>query len=414
MQFVQGLLGMVTFCAAAWLISENRRAVSLRIVLVGLALQFVLASALLNLAIIHDGFMLLNEAILALQQATESGTRFVFGFLGGGDPPFEETHAGASFVLAFRALPLILVISALSSLLFFWGVLPLIVRGFAWLLERSMNIGGALGLGAAANIFVGMVEAPLLVRPYLAHITRAELFALMTCGMATVAGTVMVLYATILGPVLPGAMGHILTASIISAPAAIMIARLMVPETEPETEGRLTLPHEASSAMDAVTRGTIAGLRLLAHIAAMLVVFVALVSLANQVLGLFPDVAGEPLTFQRLLGWVMAPVAWLMGIPWAEAQPAGALLGTKVVLNEMLAYLELAELPADALSDRSRLVLTYALCGFANLGSLGIMLGGMTAMVPERRAEIVSLGPKSILSGVLATCLTGAVVGLLY
>ncbi len=414
MLFIQGVLGLVAFCAAAWLISENRRAVSLRIVFVGLALQFGLAFALLNVAIIHDAFMLLNEAILALQQATESGTRFVFGFLGGGDPPFEETHAGASFVLAFRALPLILVISALSSLLFFWGVLPLIVRGFAWLLERSMNIGGALGLGAAANIFVGMVEAPLLVRPYLAHITRAELFALMTCGMATVAGTVMVLYAAILGPVLPGAMGHILTASIISAPAAITIARLMVPETETETEGRLSLPHEASSAMDAVTQGIIAALRLLAHIAAMLVVFVALVSLANQVLGLFPDVAGEPLTFQRLLGWIMAPVAWLMGIPWSEAQPAGALLGTKVVLNEMLAYLELAGLPADALSDRSRLVLTYALCGFANLGSLGIMLGGMTAMAPERRAEIVSLGPKSILSGVLATCLTGTVVGLLY
>lgn len=414
MLVVQGILGLAAFCVVAWLISENRRAVSLRIVVVGLALQGILAFLLLNLAIVQDAFMLLNQAILALQQATESGTRFVFGFLGGGDPPFEETHAGASFVLAFRALPLILVISALSSLLFFWGVLPLVVRGFARLLERSMNIGGALGLGAAANIFVGMVEAPLLVRPYLAHMTRAELFALMTCGMATVAGTVMVLYATILGPVLPDAMGQILTASIISAPAAIMVARLMVPETGPETEGGLALPHEVSSAMDAVTQGTIGGLRLLAHIVAMLVVFVALVSLANQGLGLLPDVAGEPLTFQRLLGWLMAPVAWLMGIPWSEAQPAGALLGIKVVLNEMLAYMELAELPADVLSPRSRLVLTYALCGFANLGSLGIMLGGLTAMAPERRAEIVSLGPKSIVSGVLATCLTGTVVGLLY
>ncbi|MDJ0873576.1 MAG: nucleoside transporter C-terminal domain-containing protein, partial [Gammaproteobacteria bacterium] len=413
MLHIQAVLGLVAFSAIAWLMSENRRAVSLRIVLVGLGLQGGVAFLLLNLDIVQEAFLLLNQAILGLQQATEAGTTFVFGFLGGGEPPFQESQAGASFVLAFRSLPLILVISALSSLLFYWRVLPLVVRGFAWLLERSMNVGGAVGLGAAANIFVGMVEAPLLVRPYLARMTRAELFALMTCGMATVAGTVMVLYATILATVLPDAMGHILTASIISAPAAIMIARLMVPETERETEGGIELPHEASSAMDAVTQGTVGGLRLLAHIVAMLVVFVALVSLANLLLGLLPNVVGEPLTFQRLLGWIMAPVAWLMGIPWSEAHLAGALLGTKVVLNEMLAYLDLAGLPTEALSPRSRLVLTYALCGFANLGSLGIMLGGMTAMAPERRAEIVALGPKSVVAGVLATCLTGAVVGLL-
>ncbi len=327
MLHIQAVLGLVAFSAIAWLMSENRRAVSLRIVLVGLGLQGGVAFLLLNLDIVQEAFLLLNQAILGLQQATEAGTTFVFGFLVGGEPPFQESQAGASFVLAFRSLPLILVISALSSLLFYWRVLPLVVRGFAWLLERSMNVGGAVGLGAAANIFVGMVEAPLLVRPYLARMTRAELFALMTCGMATVAGTVMVLYATILATVLPDAMGHILTASIISAPAAIMIARLMVPETERETEGGLELPHEASSAMDADTQGTVGGLRLLAHIVAMLVVFVALVSLANLLLGLLPNVVGEPLTFQRLLGWIMAPVAWLMGIPWSEAQAAGALLG---------------------------------------------------------------------------------------
>jgi CNT family concentrative nucleoside transporter len=235
----------------------------------------------------------------------------------------------------------------------------------------------------------------------------------MTCGMATVAGTVMVLYASVLGPVLPDAMGHILTASIISAPAGLMLARLMVPETEPETEGSLELPHEVNSSMEAVTQGTIGGLRLLAYIVAMLVVFVALVSIANQALGLLPAAGGEPLTLQRLLGWLMAPVAWLMGIPWAEAHTAGSLLGTKTVLNELLAYLQMSELPQDTLSPRSRLILTYALCGFANLGSLGIMLGGMTAMAPERRTEIVSLGPKTIVSGTLATCMTGTVVGLL-
>jgi len=413
MTYLQGLLGLCCFCALAWVVSEDRRAVRPVVVLIGLALQFGLALLLLKLPVFRQLFLILNDAILALQSATEAGTGFVFGFLGGGELPFEETYAGASFVLAFRALPLILVVSALSSLLFYWRVLPLVVRGFAWMLERSMNIGGALGLGAAANIFVGMVEAPLLIRPYLARMTRAELFAVMTCGMATIAGTVMVLYASVLSDMLPDAMGHVLSASIISAPAAIMIARLMVPETQPETEGSLTLPHEANSSMEAVTQGTVAGLRLLAYIVAMLVVFVALVSLANQLLGLLPSVGGEALSLQRVLGWLMAPVAWLMGIPWGESHTAGSLLGTKTVLNELLAYLRMAELSPDTLSERSRLIMTYALCGFANLGSLGIMLGGMTAMAPERRSEIVGLGPKSILSGTLATSLTGAVVGLL-
>ncbi len=316
-------------------------------------------------------------------------------------------------MLAFRALPLILLVSALSSLLFYWRILPLVVRGFSWLLERSMNVGGALGFGAAANVFVGMIEAPLLIRPYLARMTRAELFAVMTCGMATIAGTVMVLYASVLSGVLPDAMGHILTASIISAPAAIMVARLLVPETQPETEGRVMIDQEANSSMEAVTRGTISGLRLLAYIVAMLIVFVALVSLVNEILEFLPEVNDAPLSLERLLGWLMAPVAWLMGIPWAESVAAGSLLGTKTVLNELLAYLQLAALPEDTLSQRSQLILIYALCGFANLGSLGIMLGGMTVMAPERRREVVALGPKSILSGSIATCLTGTVVGLL-
>jgi CNT family concentrative nucleoside transporter len=413
MNYLQGLLGLVAFCTIAWLASENRRAARPAVVLIGLALQFVLALLLLRLPMFRQLFQVLNDAMLALQSATQAGTRFVFGYLAGGAQPFEEANPAANFVLAFRILPLILVVSALSSLLFYWRVLPFIVRGFAWLLERSMNVGGALGLAAAANIFVGMVEAPLLIRPYLMRMTRAELFAVMTCGMATIAGTVMVLYASVLNDVLPDALGHILTASIISAPAAIMIARLMVPETAPETEGGLLLPHEANSSMEAVTQGTIAGLRLLAYIAAMLLVFVAIVDLANELLTLLPEVADKPLSLERLLGWLMAPVAWLMGIPWTESQTAGSLLGTKTVLNELLAYLQMAELSPDALSKRSRLILSYALCGFANLGSLGILLGGMTAMAPARRAEIVGLGLKCIVSGTVATCLTGTVVGLL-
>ncbi len=413
MSHLQGLLGLIAFCAIAWLFSENRRAVRPSVAVIGLGLQFGLALLLLKLPLFRQFFLALNDVILALQVATEAGTRFVFGYLSGGTQPFQETHAEASFVLAFRALPLILLVSALSSLLFYWRILPLVVRAFSWVLERSMNVGGALGFGAAANVFVGMVEAPLLIRPYLARMTRAELFAVMTCGMATIAGTVMVLYASVLSGVLPDAMGHILTASIISAPAAIMVARMLVPETQPDTEGRVTIAQEANSSMEAVTRGTIGGLRLLANIVAMLVVFVALVSLVNQILGFLPEVADAPLSLERLLGWLMAPVAWLMGIPWGESAAAGSLLGTKTVLNELLAYLQLAALPEDTLSQRSQLILTYALCGFANLGSLGIMLGGMTVMAPMRRSEVVALGPKSILSGTIATCLTGTVVGLL-
>jgi len=408
----QAILGLICFCGIAWLFSENRGAVRFSTLSIGLLLQFLLAVLMLKLPPFQAFFLLLNQAIMALETATRAGTSFVFGFLGGGELPFQETHASASFVLAFRALPLVLVISALSSLLFYWRVLPLVVRGFAWFLQRTMQIGGALGLATAANVFVGMIEAPLLIRPYLARLTRAELFAVMTCGMATIAGTVMVLYASFLNTVLPDALGHILTASLISAPAALLMAHLLVPETESSTSGELAILQEAHSSMEAITQGSLSGLRLLANIVAMLLVFVALVSLVNQLLGLLPALSGEAISLQRVLGWVMAPVAWLVGIPWQEAATAGQLLGIKTVLNELLAYLSLAKLPESTLSPNSRLILVYALCGFANFGSLGIMLGGLTAMAPERRAEIVELGLKSILAGTLATCMTGAVVGL--
>jgi len=317
-------------------------------------------------------------------------------------------------VFAFRALPLILVVSALSSLLFYWRVLPIVVKAFSKLLEKTMGIGGAVGLGAAANVFVGMVEAPLLVRPYLAQMSRCELFITMSCGMAGIAGTVMVLYASILGPVVPDAMGHILIASIISAPAAIVVSVLMVPPERAMTSGDLAPAQAARSSMDAVTQGTIEGIHLLINIAAMLVVLVALVHLANQILGLLPEVGGgKALTLQGALGWLMAPVVWLVGVPWSEAHTAGALMGTKTVLNEFVAYLDMAKLADADLATRSRILMTYALCGFANLGSLGILIGGMGAMVPERRSEIIGLGAKSVVAGTLATCLTGATVGTL-
>jgi len=413
MEQYQGIVGLFVLIGIAWSCCENRKAIQWRHVAAGLALQAVLAVLLVRLPVSQSVFIWLNRAVLALEQATTAGTTLVFGYLGGGLLPFPEPFSGSAYILAFRALPLVLVVSALSSLLFYWKILPLIVKAGSWLLERTLGVGGALGVSAAANVFVGMVEAPLMIRPYLQQMSRGELFAVMTCGMSTIAGTVLVLYASILNPVLPDALGHILTASLISAPAALSIALLMVPHSGEMTSGRIDPPVTASSAMDAVVQGTVQGLKLLLNIVAMLVVLIALVSLVNIFLGVLPEVAGAPLTLQRLLGWGFAPLSWTLGVPWHEAVIAGSLLGTKTILNELVAYLNLASLDPAELSLRSRLIMTYSLCGFANLGSLGIMLGGIGVMVPERREEIVSLGFKSIIGGTLATCMTGAVVGLL-
>jgi CNT family concentrative nucleoside transporter len=308
----------------------------------------------------------------------------------------------SAFILAFRALPLVLVISALSALLFYWRVLPALVRAISFLLEKTMRVGGVVGLSAAANVFVGMVEAPLFVRPYLARVSRGELFAIMAGGMASIAGTVLFLYGSILGRVQPDAVAHLLIASILSAPAALVVSFVMVPPAV-TTGGDLMLKSEATGSIDALTRGTLEGAQLLLNIVAMLIVFVALVALVNLVIA--------PYTLQGALGWALAPLAWLAGIPWDESRAAGSLLGTKTIINELVAYLDLAQM--TDLSARSRLLMTYALCGFANLGSLGIMIGGLGTMSPERRAEVVSLGTKSIVAGTLATCLTAATVALI-
>ena len=411
---LQSAFGFVAILFLAWLASENRRVVAWRTVIAGIVLQIVFAAALLKLAIFKQFFLALNDALRALETATQAGTAFVFGYLGGAPLPFAETGPGSSFTLAFRALPIILVISALSSLLFYWRVLPWIVHAISRVLEKTMGVGGAVGLSTAANIFVGMVEAPLFIRPYLAQLSRGELFIVMTCGMAGIAGTVMVIYASILGPVIPDALGHILIASIISAPAAIVISVLMVPATGAPTSGQLAPAQQASSSMDAITKGTLDGLQLLLNIVALLVVLVALVSLANVMLEALPALDGRPITLQRVLGVLLAPLAWLVGVPWSEAPAAGALLGTKTILNEFIAYLDLAHLPDGTLSLRSRMLMTYALCGFANFGSLGILIGGLATMAPQRRDEVVALGLKSIVAGTLATCMTGAVVGMFW
>ncbi len=409
----QGLSGVIVLIGFAWLISENRSQVRMKTIFTGLLLQFIFAFLMLKIPIMRDVFHFLDRAVLSLEAATAAGTSFVFGYLGGANLPFDEKIKGSSYVLALRGLPLVLVISALSSLLFYWRILPVMVKAFSIVLRKTMNIGGAVGLGAAANVFLGMIEAPLFVRPYLKQMTRSELFITMTCGMAGIAGTVMVLYASILKNVLPDALGHILIASIITIPAAVMLSQIIIPETKPLTEGELTAPQIATSSMDAITKGTAEGIHLLINIIAMLIVLIALVHLCNQFIGLLPDISGSPVTLQRILGWIMSPVVWLIGIPWKEAQAAGALMGTKTILNEFIAYIDMSNLPEGVLSPKSRLIMTYALCGFANFGSLGIMIGGMGTMVPERRDEIVGLGLKSIIAGTLSTCMAGAIVGLL-
>ena len=414
MQHLQSALGIVALLAFAFAISENHRAVSWKHAVIGLAVTFATAALLLKVPGVSAAFAVINDAVGAIASATKAGTSFVFGYLGGAPLPYDLKTPGADFILALQALPVVLVMSVLTTLLFYWRILPPIVRGFAWLLERTLGVGGAVGLSTAANIFLGMVEAPLFIRPYLASLSRSELFIVMTGGMAGIAGTVLVLYATILAPVIPEAAGHFVIASVLGAPAAILISLMMVPPTgEKRTEALLDTGPLATSTMDAIVRGTAAGLELLLSICAMLIVLVALVHLANAIIGLLPDMGGAPITLQRLLGFSMAPVCWLMGIPWDQAPIAGALMGMKTILNEFIAYVELSKLPPGALDPRSRLIILYAMCGFANFGSLGIMIAGLSTMAPERRDDIVSLGLKSIVSGTLATCLMGAIVGVL-
>jgi CNT family concentrative nucleoside transporter len=407
---LQSALGLLALCLLAWALGGFRRGVSWRVVVAGLGLQFMLALLLLHIPGMRSAFAALGTGVNALAEATKAGTSLVFGYLGGAPLPFDETRPGASFVLFFQALPLVLVVGALSALLYHWRVLPVVVTAMSRLLRRSFGIDGATGFATAANVFVGMVEAPLLVRPWLAQLSRSGLFVVMTAGLATISGNMLVVYAIFISPVVPDAAGQLLTASLISAPAAVLVALLMMPEAE---RGPAIAPEDAApriydSAMEAIVRGTMDGLQLLLGIMAMLIVFVALVALVNM--------AVEPLTgltLQRIASFLFWPVAVAMGVPPEQAMTVAGSLGTKVVINEFVAYLELGSSGGLGLDPRSQLILTYALCGFSNFGSVGIMLGGMVAMCPERRADIVGLGLPALVSGTLACCMTGAVVGML-
>ncbi len=407
---MRGLVGWVALVILAWVCSEARGRIPWRVVAGGLVLQVALAVLLIDVAPARAAVLLLNHVADALQRATDEGTAFLFGYLGGGALPFTELHPGASLILAFKILPLVLVISALGSLLFHWGVLQRITGAFAFLLRRVLGIDGPLALAAALHIFVGNIEAPLLIRPYLRDMQRGELFAVMSCGMAGIAGTVMVIYGTILRPVIPDALGTIIVAAVVSTPAALAVSALMVPFRPATAATAVPVAREpALGSLDALVRGTADGIGPLVGITTTLLVAVTLVSLLNQVLGALPG----GWTLEALFALPFRPVLWLIGIPWPETAAAGLLMGSKTVLNEFVAYLHLAALPPDTLSPHSRVIMTYAMCGFANFGSLGIVVGGMGAMVPERRAEITALGLRSLVSGTIGTCMSGALAGVL-
>ena len=397
--------GFVVLLGLAWASSRARDRVDWRVVGWGVGAQLGLAFLLLGTPL-RDAFTGLMGALIGrLLIYTDAGARFVFG-------PLLDT--GFSFALG--VLPIIVFMGSLFGTLYFLGWVQPIVRGLAWALSRTMRTSGAESLAAVANVFVGLIEAGLVIRPYLARMTRSELFAFMTLGMSTIAGSVLVSYVKILGDA--DYAGHLVTASLISAPAGLTVAKLMVPETgSPETLGRTPLPDrsEASNLIDAAAEGGLAGMRLAANIGALLIAFVALITLANDLVGGLGGLFGAPdLTFQAVLGVLLSPIALLMGVPWSEAREVASLIGIKTVLNEFLAYQGLAEaIGAGRLSERSAVIAAYALCGFANFGSLAILLGGIQGIAPERRSEAASLGLRSILAGTIATCMTGCLAGLI-
>lgn len=412
---LRSLIGVFVFLAIAWALGP-RKTPPLVLILGGVAVQFAIAIALFSFSPTRAFLSSLTTVVEVLQAATTQGTSFVFGYLGGGENPYviREGAEGLTFTFAFQALPMVIVLSAISAVLWRWRILEFAVRGFASLFRRILNLSGAASLGAAANIFLGMTESPVLIRPRLPAISRSDLFLIMTVGFSTVAGSVMAIYVSQLNAVLDDAAGHILTASLISVPAAAILARLMHPQDETaEQAEKERIPVQLyHSTMDALTTGVSDGVKLFVNIIAMLLVFTAIVALVNFMLGGLPDFLGEPITIQRMLGYLFSPLVWVAGLPWSEAQAGGTVMGFKTALNEIFAYDALAA-NADQLSPRSRLILTYAACGFANFSSVGILTGGLIAVAPSRREDILQLAPRALISGTLATLMTGAVIGTL-
>ena len=416
MEYIQPIIGFFILLLLGAIFSENIKAIKIRYLVSAVVIQVLLALMLIKLPLVTNFFEYLSYGVMTLKEANDYGTSFVFGYLADKAPnaPFDITNSAGTFIFAFGGLTLIIVMSAISALLWHWKIIPVFVNALSVIFKKPLNVGGPVGLSATANIFLGQVEAPLLVRPYLASMSKNELLILMTVGMSTIAGSVMVIYTTMLSPIYGiGLIGHFLTASLISVPAAIMYANMIIP-----SETKTDFPADNSTkmysgTMDALTRGTQAGIEIFLNVAAMLIVVMALVFLVNATLGVLPDVQGQPLTMERIFGWLFAPLAWCMGIPWAESQTAGELLGVKTILNEFVAYLYLADTNSYALSERSNLIMLYALCGFANFSSVGILLSGMSAMVPERRKDLIAVSIKALWAALLASCMTGFIVGIL-
>ena len=416
MEYIQPIVGFFILLLLGAIFSENVKAIKIRYLVSAVVIQVLLALMLIKVPLVTNFFEYLSYGVMTLKEANDYGTSFVFGYLADKAPnaPFDITNSAGTFIFAFGGLTLIIVMSAISALLWHWRIIPVLVNALSVIFKKPLDVGGPVGLSATANIFLGQVEAPLLVRPYLASMSKNELLILMTVGMSTIAGSVMVIYTTMLSPINGiGLIGHFLTASIISVPAAIMYANIIIPG-----ETKTDFPADNSTkmysgTMDALTRGTQAGIEIFLNVAAMLIVVMALVFLVNAILGVLPDVLGQPLTMERIFGWLFAPLAWSMGIPWTESQTAGELLGVKTILNEFVAYLYLADTNTYALSERSNLIMLYALCGFANFSSVGILLSGMSAMVPERRKDLIAVSIKALWAALLASCMTGFIVGIL-
>lgn len=408
---MQSLLGIFLIITVCYAFSADRSSITWRPVFAGILVQVVLVVLLLKVTFIADALLSLNIIVETLEAATQQGAVFLFGYLGGGEAPYVAKDGAEAYLLAFRVLPQILMFAVIVAILWYYKVLQWLVRGLGLVMQRSMGISGALGTGAAASLFLGMVEAPMVVRAYLKEMSESEFFVLMTCGMSTIAGTMMVLYASVLSPLVPGVVGHLLAASVINIVGAVYLSKMLMPGVQSlDAAAPSTMALQYESLMDAIARGTQDGLNLALQIGAMLLVLNALVALVNLLIGYINpfDVA---LSLELIMGWVFAPVAFAIGIPWTEAVDAGGILGTKLVLNEFIGYLQMVAM-GDQLGERSQLILTYALCSFANLGSLGILIGGLGVLVPERRAEILKAAPKSILSGTLVTMMTASLVAL--
>ena len=413
---LQILIGFAGLVCIAIPFSQNRSSINYRYIFVAIIFQIILAFALLKIPFIVQIFAYLSDGVSSLQAATQEGAEFVFGYLSNSsNSPFEASGAGNSMIFAFQILPLIIVISSLSALLWFWNILPLIIRAVSKVFEKLFNIGGPIGLGATANIIMGQVEAPLLVRPYLSRMSEKELLILMTAGMSTVSGSIMIALVSMLQPQFPdlNLIQHLVSASILSIPAAIMYANIMIPSAEVTNFDGNSIPKVYDSSMDAITRGTRDGLDICLNVGAILIAFIALVSLLNSILGIAGGWVGiTDLSLQLILGYVFFPIVWLMGIPLSETLASAELLGLKTALNEFVAYGALANIEPGVLSERSKLITLYALCGFANFSSVGILVSGISAMAPERKNDLIKVSLKALVGATLASCMTGLVIGI--